>query len=390
MARPVDVTPVGAAGLADIGLDRGWEPAVLLGTTLLLLAFGLVTLYSASAFLARSAALPDYYYVLRQTSGVAIGLATLALCARVPYHIWRHLAWPIVAVAWLLLMILILPGTESIAPRINGARRWLNVGITIQPSELAKVAVVIWTAALAVKKGENFRSLRKGLLPFLVVWCALLIPITLEPDFSTAALVGLMGALVVYSAGGRVAHFAFLSLIAVPAVWRELSVAFRARRLAAFLNPASDPAGAGFQVKQSLIAVGSGGVTGVGFGQGSQRFGFLPYAHNDFIFAMIGEAWGLLGVIATIGLYVLLILVGFRIAAQARDRFGEFLAIGLTGMIALQAFLHMAVGLGLVPPTGLALPLVSYGRSNMVMTLAAIGILMAVARETDQMRLSGA
>lgn len=390
MARPMDVAPARTASLADIGLERGWEPAALLGTTLLLLAFGLVTLYSASAFLARSEGLPDYYYVLRQTSGATIGLVGLALCARVPYHTWRHLAWPMVVGVWILLMILIIPGTESIAPRINGARRWLRVGVTIQPSELAKVAVVVWTAALAVKKGENFRSLRKGLLPFLVVWFALLVPIALEPDFSTAALVGLMGALVVYSAGGRIGHFVFLALLALPAVWRELSVTFRARRLAAFLDPSADPAGAGFQVKQSLIALGSGGLAGVGFGQGRQRFGFLPEAHNDFIFAMIGEEWGLIGVVATVGLYVILILVGFRIASQARDHFGEFLAMGLTGMIALQAFLHMAVGLSLVPPTGLALPLISYGRSNIVVTLIAIGILMAVARETEQMRLSGA
>ena len=268
MAHQVDVTPARRASLADIGLERGWEPAALLGTTLLLLAFGLVTLYSASSFLARSEALPDYYYVLRQIGGAAVGLATLALCARIPYHAWQHIAWPLLVVVWILLMILILPGTESIAPRINGARRWLRLGVTIQPSELAKVAVVVWTAALAVKKGENFRSLRKGLLPFLVVWCALVVPIALQPDFSTAAMVGLMGALVVYAAGGRIGHFVFLAALAVPAVWRELSVTFRARRLAAFLNPSSDPAGAGFQVKQSLIALGSGGVAGVGFGQG--------------------------------------------------------------------------------------------------------------------------
>ncbi len=390
MPRPVDEAPARTASLADMGLERGWEPAVLLGATLVLLAFGLVTLYSASAFLARSEALPDYYYVLRQMAGAAIGLAALALCARLPYHAWQHLAWPMVGIVWVLLLILVIPGTESVAPSIYGARRWLRLGVTIQPSELAKVAVVVWTASLAVKKGESFRSLRNGLLPFLVVWCALLIPIALQPDFSTAALVGLMGALVVYAAGGRIGHFVFLAVLALPAVWRELSVAFRADRLAAFLNPAADPAGAGFQVRQSLIALGSGGIAGVGFGQGRQRFGFLPEAHNDFIFAMIGEEWGLIGVMATVGLYVTLILVGFRIAAQARDPFGQLLAIGLTGMIALQAVLHMAVGLRLVPPTGLVLPLISYGRSNLVVTLAAIGILMAVARETEQMRLSGA
>jgi cell division protein FtsW len=150
--------------------------------------------------------------------------------------------------------------------------------------------------------------------------------------------------------------------------------------MASFLNPAADPAGAGFQVRQSLVALGSGGLTGVGFGEGRQKFGFLPEAHNDFIFALVGEEWGLLGVVFLVVLYLSIILVGFRIASRASDLFGELLAVGVTNLIAVQAVLHMAVGLSLLPATGLALPLVSYGRSNLLVTLTAIGILVSVAR----------
>jgi cell division protein FtsW len=381
MARPVDLAPAGPVRLPESGLGRGWEPTAVFALTLLLLSFGLVTLYSASSVLALRQNLPDTYYVLRQAAGALAGLAALGACALVPYRIWAHLAWPALAVSVLLLLIVILPGTEAIAPEIKGARRWLRVGgITLQPSELAKVAVIIWTAAVAVRKTEHFRSLSKGLGPFLLVWGILLVLVALEPDLSTAFLIGLLGFTVLFAAGARVAHFAFIGLLTTPFLMGQLAVGFRADRIAAFLNPAADPAGAGFQVRQSLVALGSGGLTGVGFGEGRQKFGFLPEAHNDFIFAMVGEEWGFLGVLFLVGLFASLILVGFRVAGRAPDLFGELLAIGVTSFIALQAVLHMAVGLGLVPPTGLALPLVSYGRSNLIVTLAALGILISVAR----------
>ena len=390
MAPPVDVAPAGPTTYPDTGLGRGWEPAALMTVTLLLLSFGLVTLYSASSFLAQRQNLPDYYYVLRQATGAALGLGVMVACSRIPYRWWRYLAWPLVGVAWLLLVVVILPGTEAIAPEINGSRRWLRIGITVQPSELAKIAVVVWTAALAVKKREHFRSLSRGLLPFLLVWAALTVPVLLEPDLSTACLLAMLGGVVVFAAGGRIAHFLFLGLAAAPFLWAQLGVGFRSRRLAAFLDPGASPRGAGFQVHQSLVALGSGGLTGVGFGEGRQKFGFLPEPHNDFIFSLIGEEWGLLGVVFVVGLYMALVLVGFRIARWAPDLFGQLLAVGFTSLIALQAVLHAGVGLGLVPPTGLALPLVSYGRSNLIVSLAALGILMSVAREAHRGRVSGA
>ncbi len=381
MARPVDLAPAGPVRLPESGLGRGWEPTAVLTLTLLLLSFGLVTLYSASAVLALRQDLPDTYYVLRQSVGALVGLTALGACALVPYRIWAHLAWPALAISVLLLLIVILPGTEAFAPEIKGARRWLRVfGITVQPSELAKITVIIWTAAVAVRKTDLFRSLSKGLGPFLLVWGILLVLVALEPDLSTAFLIGMLGLTVLFAAGARIAHFVFIGLLTTPFLLGQLAVGFRADRIAAFLNPAADPAGAGFQLRQSLVALGSGGLTGVGFGEGRQKFGFLPEAHNDFIFAMVGEEWGFLGVLFLVGLFLSLIMVGFRVAGRAPDLFGELLAIGVTSFIALQAVLHMAVGLGLVPPTGLALPLVSYGRSNLIVTMAALGILISVAR----------
>ena len=381
--RPMDVAPA-RVSLPDVGLGRGWEPPVLLALTLTLFAFGLVTLYSASSFFARSQGNPDYFYVLRQATGGAVGLVALAICARIPYRFWEKMAWPLVITTFAMLVVVILPGTEDIAPRINGARRWLRVGVTIQPSEFAKIAMIVWTAMLAVRKQDQFGRLSKGLGPFLTVWGLLLIPVALQPDLSTAMLTGLLGALTLFAAGARIGPFIFLLIISAPVLAQQLLVGFRFDRWVAWLSPTADSQGAGWQLWQSLIAVGSGGVTGRGFGEGQQKFGFVPEPHNDFIFAMVGEEWGLMGVTFVIALYAAFILIGFRVARRAPTLFGQLLAVGCTNLIALQAVLHISVGLGLVPTTGLALPLVSYGRSNLLVIFIAIGILMSIARETDQ------
>ncbi len=381
--RPLDLVTKTVA-LPDVGLGRGWEGPALFAVTLLLLSFGLVTLYSASVFMAQQAGLADHYYVLSQATGAAVGLVALVLCARLPYRLWEALAWPMLWISVVLLLMVVLPFTEGLTHAAKGARRWLDLGIRFQPSDLAKVSIVTWTAMLAVRKQGEFRSLSRGLAPFLLIWGLLLVPIMLQPDLSTALLMATVAALIVFAAGGRVGHFAFLGLLAVPMLLAQLASGFRAARIQAFLDPASDPSGAGYQLYQSLIALGSGGLTGRGFGNGQQKYAFLPEPHNDFIFAMVGEEWGFLGVVGVVVLYMAFVVLGFRIARRAPDLFGQLLALGITNLIALHAVLHMMVGVGLLPTTGLALPLVSYGRTNLVVTLAAVGILMAVARETDR------
>jgi cell division protein FtsW len=376
-----DIGPRGPVSFPATGLGRDWEGPTLALAALAILLFGIVNLYSASAFLAQRQDLPDTFYVVRQIVGSVLGFVILLVCARVPYGWWRGLAWPLVVGSVALLMFLVLPFTTSFAPEINGSRRWVQIpGLSFQPSEFAKLAIIVWTAHLAMKKQEHFQSFTRGMVPFLVVWAAIILPIILQPNFSTAVIVGAAGAITLFVAGARIGHFVFVGVLTSPvAIW-QLTRGFRMERLLAFRNPEEYLSGAGYQVNQSLVALGSGGIAGVGFGQGRQKFGFLPEPHNDFIFSMIGEEWGLVGVGVLIALYMGVVLVGFRIARTARDQFGQVLAVGLTSMIALHAVLHMSVALGLVPPTGLPLPLVSYGRSNLLVSFAAIGMLLSVAR----------
>jgi cell division protein FtsW len=380
-ALPADLSTRRPASFPSTGLGTDWECPALTAITLVLLSFGLVNLYSASEFLAQRQGLSDTFYVLRQAGGAVAGLLLLVACARVPYVWWRWGAWWILLLTVVSLFVTVLPWTVRFAPEVNGARRWIQVlGVTFQPSELAKIAIVVWTAHMAVKKQDEFRSLSRGMLPFLILWAALILPILLQPDLSTAFVVGMAGVITLFVAGARIGHFAFLGILLTPlALWQLLS-GFRGARVCEFLGQDACGEGVGYQVNQSLIALGSGGIAGVGFGEGRQKFGFLPEPHNDFIFSMIGEEWGLVGVAFLIGLYLSVVIIGFRIARRAPDQFGALLAIGLVSIVALNAVLHMAVGLKLLPPTGLSLPLVSYGRSNLLVTLMGIGILLSIGR----------
>jgi cell division protein FtsW len=359
----------------------GWERGALVLLVSLMFTFGVVQLYSASAFLAQSERLPAHFYALRQLIGGIAGFVLMFCVARLDYRIWQRFAWPLLAAVVLLLIVVVMPGTEGIAPRINGARRWLHVGFSIQPSEFAKLAVIFWTAALAVKKQERLRSMSKGLAPFLVVWGFVILLVFLQPNVSAALLIGLLGALVLFAGGGRVGHFIVLGIAAVPILWHQIQGAgYRMRRIVAFLDPSADPAGVSYQIHQSLIAVGSGGITGVGFGGSQQKFGFLPEPHNDFLFAMIGEEWGLVGVVFVVSLFAAFALVGYRIARRAPDLFGYLAAIGMTNLIVVSAFLHMGVALALLPTTGVILPFMSFGRSGLLVCFIGVGVLLSIAR----------
>ena len=301
MTGPVAPALPEAGGRASRG---GWERPVLAVLTLLLLSFGLVNLYSASAPLAQRQGLPDTFYLLRQAVGALAGLVVLVVCARIPYRIWRRYAWPLVFASSAVLVILLLPFARAIAPEINGARRWLELpGFRFQPSELAKLAIVVWTAHMAVVRQHRFRSLSRGMLPFLLVWAVLLVPVVLEPDLSTAFVIGTGAAITLFVGGARIGHFAFFGVLLAPVGALLLGTATRRERILAFRDLATHAEGAGYQVHQSLIALGSGGIAGRGFGEGRQKFGFVPEPHNDFIFSMIGEEWGLLGVGILLGLY---------------------------------------------------------------------------------------
>lgn len=367
-------------------LGSGWESGALLLLALLLVSIGLVMVYSASAVMAQAQGLAPHHFLLRQMTGAVAGLVALAFMGRMDYRRLRPLAWPLLAGVVVVLAIMLFPGTEALAPRVNGARRWLQIGgVAVQPSEAAKLVLLIWTAALLVKKQDRLKSLSRGLLPFLVVWGIVALLVLAQPNMSTALLMVLLAASVAYAGGARPAHFLVLAAGAAPFVWAQVTqVGYRMARVQSFLDPGADIANLGYQVNQSLIAVGSGGLVGVGFGRGQQKFGFLPEPHNDFILAMIGEEWGFAGVAVVVVLFLAFALVGYRVARGAADLFGFLLAVGVTNLVVVQGFLHVAVNLALVPPTGVTLPLVSYGRSSMIVTLAAVGILVSVARTSDR------
>jgi cell division protein FtsW len=360
-----------------------WESRALVGLTAFAFAFGLMEMYSASSFLAASDGQPGHLYALKQLTGGGAGAVLAIVISRVDYRRWRMLAWPMLCALTVMLIVVVMPGTEAIAPRLNGARRWLNVGISIQPSEFMKIAIIAWTAGMAVKKADRLHSLSKGLMPFLVVWLPIVLLVLKQPNMSAALLIVLLGALVLFAGGARIGHFILLGLLAVPILWKLIQgEGYRARRIAAFLDPTHDTGGVSYQIHQSLIAIGSGGVSGVGFGESRQKYGFLPEPHNDFLFSMIAEEWGLLGILVVVAIFSGFLVVGYRIAARAPDRFGYLLAIGMTNLIAVSAFLHMGVALALLPTTGVALPFMSYGRSALLTSFAAVGILMAIARAT--------
>jgi cell division protein FtsW len=365
-----------------------WETRLLGTVTALLLGFGIAATYGAASLVTVGGRSVGLDFAMRQLSGALLGGVLLLVASRQDYYRWRTLAWPLLLVTLILLLIPVLPFTTGIAPTVNGARRWIELGpVGFQPSELARVAVVVWCAMLAAKKGKQIREFKRGMLPFILVLGLVSFLILLQPNLSMATLVALLGGLVLFASGARIGHFILLSSAAVILVFHQIRDAqYRLARLVTFLNPGDATTEAGFQIHQSLVGIGSGGIFGTGFGQGQQKLGYLPYAYSDFLFSTIGEEWGFLGVLAVVALFALFCWLGFRIARTAADPFGQYLAVGLTAAIGLTAFMHMAVSLGLMPTTGLTLPFMSYGRSSQVISLLATGILINIGRSRGRPR----
>lgn len=358
-----------------------WEGRLLGLVAATLAVFGVAAVYGASSIWALQHGNPGSVFALRQLVGLGVGVALLLAAARVDYHRYERWAWPVLGVVAALLVVLLLPFTHGIAPEVNGARRWIDLGVTtIQPSELAKFAVVAWTAALAAKKGDAVRQFRRGLTPFLVIVVPVAALVFLQPDLSSAFMLLLLAGVVLFAAGARIGHFLVVALVLAAVLWHEIvSVQYRLARMVTFLGDGGGAA-ASWQISQSLTGIGTGGLVGVGFGEGMQKLGYLPYAYSDFIFSTIGEEWGFVGATVVIALYAVYVWLGLRIARTAAEPFGMLLATGLTVMVGLAAILHMAVTLNLVPTTGVSLPFVSFGRSGLVVSLFATGVLVSVAQ----------
>lgn len=362
----------------------GPEARLLLLITACLLAFGLATVYSASAIYAQSKNLGDSYFFLRQLAGIAAGVIALAVFAKVDAELWSKYAWPIMLLSIFLLLIIILPFTESIAPRLRGSRRFL-IGSSLQPSELGKIAVIVWTSMLVVKKGDTLRRLTKGLLPFLVIVGIMDVLVALEPDLSVAMMYTLIMGIILFAGGVRIGHFVVLGIVAIPLLWGQLQrLNYALLRMTAFFDPHGAPTHVSDQLRQSLIAVGSGQMFGLGFGRGRQQLGFLPLAYDDFIAGSIGEEWGFIGLTAIILAFAAYAFLGFRIAKKARSPFLQLTAVGITATVVITAFLHIGVTIGLLPTTGLTLPFISYGRSNMVLSLLMTGILVNIGSTREK------
>ena len=369
----------------------GVEARALVLLTATILAFGLATLYSASAIIAMQEDRGSAYYLLRQLSGVLVGVVAFAVAAKVDAGRWERGAWPAMLLAIFLMLLTVLPFTEAIAPRINGSRRFL-LGASVQPSEFAKLAVVVWTAMLVVKKGEGgLRRLTKGLLPFLVVVGVLDVIAILEPDLSAAMMFTLVMAVILFAAGARIGHFVFLGIVGIPVLWGQIqSLQYTLLRMTSFFNPGAVPNDIDYQLRQSLIAIGSGGALGVGFGEGRQQYGFVPFGYNDFIASNIGEEWGFVGLTLTVLAFAAWAWLGFRIARKARTPFLRLVAVGLTFTMVVTAYLHIGVVVGLLPTTGLTLPFVSYGRSNLVLSLFLTGMLVNIGSVRERVYNDGA
>jgi cell division protein FtsW len=351
---------------------------VLFTATLLLVFASIVMVYSASALVALERYQQPYLFVTRQVMWTVLGLALLALAMRVDYRTYRNdtFVWALLGLVTLMLIAVLF------SPPINGTRRWFGMGgLGVQPSELAKIACVFFTALILERRMHRIDELSYSMLPIGIVAGVLGGLILLEPDFGTAISLLLIVVAMVFAAGLNYRYLVGTVLVALPAIYLVLvSAPYRRRRLLAFWDPWADPLGDGFQIIQSLIAVGTGGVFGRGLMEGVQKLFYLPEPHTDFIFAVIGEELGLIGATGVLACFCLIAWRGLRISLRAQDSFGSFVALGITSMIVVQAFVNMSVVLGLMPTKGISLPLVSAGGSSLLVSLLGTGVLLNISQ----------
>jgi cell division protein FtsW len=351
---------------------------ILFTATLLLVCSSIVMVYSASALVALERFQQPHLFLLKQGLWTVLGLAVLAIAMRVDYRTYRNEAfiWAVIALVGLMLVAVLF------APPVNGTRRWFGTGgLGIQPSELAKIACVLFTALMLERRMHRIDELSYSLVPIAIVVGALVGLILLQPDFGTAMSLLLIMTVMVFAAGLHFRYFVGTLLAVLPLVYIVLvSAPYRRRRLMAFWDPWADPLGDGFQIIQSLIAVGTGGLFGKGLMAGVQKLFYLPEPHTDFIYAVIAEELGLAGATVILVCFGVIAWRGLRIALRAEDTFGAFVAIGLTTMIAVQAFVNMSVVLGMLPTQGIPLPLVSAGGSSLLINLLGMGMLLNISQ----------
>ena len=352
----------------------------LLIITIVLALVGLVMVFSASAVVAGNRFHDPGYFLKRQLAWLAFGFLLLHLASHIDYVWWKRLSIPLLGLTVVLLVMALIP---SLGVSAKGARRWLRLGpISVQPAEIAKLVAVMYLAAYLAKKEDRLTGFLSGLAPALLIVGVLGGLVLLEPDLGTVVVMGSVAIGLLFLGGARLSHLLSLGLCAVPVVLvLVLSSSYRRQRLMTFLAPWKDASDAGFQITQSFLAFGSGGLFGVGLGEGKQKLFFLPEAHTDFVLALVGEELGLVGTAVIILLFALFAIRGFQVAARARMPFGRYLGMGITLLIGVQALINACVVTGLLPTKGLTLPFVSYGGSSLVTCMFGVGILLNISRD---------
>jgi cell division protein FtsW len=349
--------------------------------TLLLVCLSVIMVYSASAVVAMERYQQPYLFLTKQLMWATLGLAVLWIVMRVDYQMYREpvFIWSSLAIVGICLIAVMF------SPPVNNARRWFSIGgLGIQPSELAKLAAIFFIADMLERRMQRINELGYGILPIAIVIGALVGLIVIEPDFGTAMTLAVIAAVMIFAAGLSYTYVFGTLLLALPLVAAmAMSAGYRRRRLLTFMNPWEDPLGDGFQIIQSLIAVGTGGVTGKGLMGGVQKLFYLPEPHTDFIFSVISEELGLIGATLVVICFCIITWRGLRVALRAPDRFGAFLALGLTTMVAVQAFMNISVVLSLMPTKGIPLPLVSFGGSSLLINLVGMGVLLNVSQHAS-------
>jgi cell division protein FtsW len=354
---------------------------ILFAITVALVLGGIVMVFSASAVFASENFHSPYYFLVRQGSWALLGLIGMCVLMHVDYHYYRR---PIVVFTGLFLCATLLLAVFFL-DKSHNTHRWLKLGfLSFQPSELSKIFLVIFMAFFLERRVGQVNNLRHSLLPFGVVVVVFVCLVFLEPDLGTALSITAVAFILLFSAGLNYRYIGSLVLLALPALFYSIYFfEYRLRRVLVFLDPWKDPQGAGFQIIQSLIAVGTGGLTGVGLMNGKQKLFYLPEPHTDFIFAVIGEELGLVGVLLLLVSFMIFLWRGLRLSLRAPDNFGQFLATGLTVMVVCQAFINVSVALGLLPTKGIPLPFISSGGSSLLISLTGVGILLNVSQHSN-------
>lgn len=355
-------------------------PDFLLAIIILsLLTLGLIMVYSSSAVWADYKFNDSFYFAKRQLLFAFVGIIAMFFLMNVDYWTWRSWGKIIVIICFLLLIAVLIPGVGNVR---NGSRSWIGVGaFSIQPSEFMKLAMIVFLAKYLAEHQKKITSFTKGLLPTLLLVFSAFLLIMLQPDLGTGTVMVATCVVMIFISGARISHFLFLGMIGISGfTFLILSAPYRIKRITAFLDPWQDPLGNGFQIIQSLFAIGPGGLFGLGLGQSRQKFFYLPEPQTDFIFAILAEELGFIGGSFVLLLFALLLWRGIRVALNAPDLFGSLLAVGIISMIAIQVMINIGVVIGLIPVTGITLPFFSYGGSSLTLMLMAVGILLNISR----------